>query len=92
MAYLPKILGKHIVRLRVSRLEGHLRRRGILQRRFFRVGIFPGGITRFQSAQDIVIVCERWQSLLMAINRAEGRELVWYIGGEPGPPLYLWFM
>jgi hypothetical protein len=91
-AYLPKILGEHIVGLRVSRLESHLRRRGILQGRLFRVGIFPDGITRSQSTQDIVIMCERWQSLITVVDRAKGQELVWCIRGEPGPPLQLLFM
>src|SRR5262245_14994675 len=87
-AYLPKILGEHIVCLRVSRLEGHLRRRGILQGRLFRVSIFPGGIIRSQSTQDIISVCERWKALITVVDKAEGRELVWCIPGEPGTPPY----
>src|SRR5215470_530564 len=91
-AYLPKILGEHIVCLRISCLEGHLRRRSILQGWFFCVSIFPGGSTRSQSTQDIVIVCERWPALIMVVARAERQELVWYIRREPVPPLHLLFI
>src|SRR5712691_8287786 len=55
-AYLTKILGEHIIRLRGSRVAGHRRRRVVLHGGLCRVGILPGGSVRDQRPEDDVVV------------------------------------
>src|SRR5437867_9496892 len=70
-AYITRMLGDEMVRLRNSCVKRHRRRRVVLHGGLCRVGILPGGIVRDQRPEDDVVVRYHWLSRLVGIARAE---------------------
>ena len=68
MTDFTKILSDHIVSLRVCRAEAPLRRRVLLHRSAFWVGLLPGTLVQRQRTEDVIIVRQRGTMRVVVIE------------------------